>query len=290
MIEVSKNYVPMIEEVYAQSSVTIDLQASKELIKAGSTAKSVLYPVVDVDGLGDYSRNSGYADGSINAEYKEVTFDYDRGRKFQIDEMDDQENFNKLLGAATAKFIKTRVAPEDDAYTFAKLASVPGISIAAEGGITYDTGAAVLEALMAASTKMDDDEVPFEDRILYITPTLLTMAQNVDTTKSKDILNSFSIIKKTPQRRFYTAINLQDGKTEGEEAGHYVKAEGGKNINFMVVHKDAALKITKHVANDVIPPKNNPNADASIVKYRKYGLAEVRKDMAAGIYLSYQPE
>ncbi len=286
-IELSKNYTGMLDEVYAGSSKTIDLSAPKELVKAGATAKTVLYPVVDVEGLGDYSRNSGYTDGAVNAEYKELTFDYDRGRRFQIDEMDNQENFDTLLGAVSGEFIRTRVVPEDDAYTFAKIAAAEGISKVSEG-VTYQTGEEVLKALQEASSQMDDDEVPSENRILYITPALLAMAQNVDTTKSKEILASFSKIVKVPQSRFYTAIELADGKSDGEEAGHYVKAANAKDINFMIVHVGAVLKIVKHVAGDPIPPKNNPNADATIVKYRKYGLVGVFKNKVAGIYLSHK--
>lgn len=63
-IVLRKGYANMLDEVYALASVTSDLGADKELIKAGSTAKSVLYPTVDVDGPGDYSRNSGFTDYS----------------------------------------------------------------------------------------------------------------------------------------------------------------------------------------------------------------------------------
>lgn len=285
-IQLSKNYTNMLDEVFAEGSKTIDLSAPKALVKAGATAKSVLYPVVDVEGLGDYSRNSGYTEGAANAEYKEVTFDYDRGRKFQIDEMDNQESFDSLLGAVSGEFIRTRVVPEDDAYTFAKIAAAEGISIA--DATTYQTGEDVLAALQKANSKMDDDEVPAENRILYITPTLLAMAENVDTTKSKEILKSFSKIIKVPQSRFYTAIELLDGKSDGEEAGHYAKAASGKDINFMIVHTGAVMKIVKHIAKAPILPENNPNADATIVKYRKYSLVDVFKNKVAGIYLSHK--
>ena len=68
---------------------------------------------------------------------------------------------------------------------------------------------------------MDEDEVPEEGRILYATSTLMNGVMALDTTKSREILNAFNIKKKVPQSRFYTAIHLLDGKSEGEEAGHY---------------------------------------------------------------------
>ena len=136
---------------------------------------------------------------------------------------------------------------------------------------------------------MDEDEVPEEGRILYATPTLMNGVMALDTTKSREILNSFAIKKKVPQSRFYTAIDMLDGKTPGEEAGHYRKAEGASEINFMIVHKPAIIKFDKHIASDIIPAKLNPDADGDISKYRKYGIVDVYKNKTAGIYCSYKP-
>jgi len=110
----------------------------------------------------------------------------------------------------------------------------------------------------------------------------------LDTTKSKEVFNSFSVVKKVPQTRFYTAIDLLDGKSEGEELGHYQKAAAGKDINFMIIHKPAVIKFDKHTASDVISPALNPNSDAYISKYRKYGIVDVYKNKVAGIYLSHK--
>lgn len=174
---------------------------------------------------------------------------------------------------------------EMDAFTFAKLAGTTGISKATAG--TYSTGADWLTALVAAQSKMDDDEVSAENRILYITPTGYNAIQAVDTTKSREVLASFSKIVKVPQSRFYTAIDLYDGTTSGETAGGYVKdATNGKDINFMVVQKDAVIKYPKHVVNKVVTPEANQTNDGWMFFYRAYGLVDVYDNKVAGIYLS----
>ena len=58
---------------------------------------------------------------------------------------------------------------------------------------------------------MDEAEVDTENRILYITPTNLNAVQALETTKSREVLASFSKIVKVPQSRFYTKIDLLDG-------------------------------------------------------------------------------
>ena len=285
-IVLAQGYTSLLDEVYRSASVTADLTSDPSLIRQGANVNEILYPQIDVTGLGDYSRNSGYTDGTVNVQWKTATFNYDRGTKISVDVMDNQETFDIAFGAVGAALQREKVAPEADAFTFATLAGTEGISIATPA--TYSNGEEFLAALLVAKNKMDEDEVPEEGRILYATPTLLNAVMALDTTKSREVLNSFSIRKKVPQSRFYTAIDLLDGKTEGEEVGHYRKAEGGKDINFMIVHKPAVLKWDKHTASDVIAPANNPNSDAYISKYRKYGIVDVYKNKVAGIYLSHK--
>ena len=285
-ITLAKNYIEILDEVYQNASVTADLVSDSSMIRAGANANEIVYPQLSVDGLGDYDRNSGYTNASVNLEWKTATFNYDRGAKISVDVMDDEESRDLAFTMAGAELQRTKVAPEADAFTFATLAATEGISIATPA--TYAGAEEFLIALIEAKNKMDEDEVPEEGRILYATPTLMNGVMALDTTKSREILNSFTVKKKVPQVRFYTAIDMLDGKTSGEEAGHYKKAEAGKDINFMIVHKPAIIKYDKHVANDIIPAKLNPDADSDICKYRKYGIVDVYKNKAAGIYLSHK--
>lgn len=285
-IALAKNYTDILDEVYQNASVTADLTSDSTLIRAGANANEILYPQISVSGLGDYDRNSGYTNGSVSLEWKTATFNYDRGTKISVDVMDNEESRNLAFTMAGAELQRTKVAPESDAFVFAKLAGTEGISKAPAA--TYADATEFLAALITAKNKMDEDEVPEEGRILYATPTLLNGVMALDTTKSREILNSFSVKKKVPQARFYTAIELLDGKSPGEELGHFKKAEGAKEINFMIVHKPAVIKYDKHTASDIIPASMNADADADISKYRKYGIVDVYRNKVAGIYLSHK--
>ena len=285
-IVLAKNYTALLDEVYRNASVTADLISDASMMRAGANANEILYPQIEVTGLGDYSRNSGYTDGAVNVAWKTATFNYDRGTRISVDTMDDQETFNIAFGMAGATLQRDKVAPEADAFTFATLAGTTGISVAP--ATTYADASAFLAALLEAKSIMDEDEVPEENRYLYATPTLLNSVMALDTTKSREVLTAFAVKKAVPQSRFYTAIDLQDGKTVGEDRGHYKKAENGKEINFMIIHKPALIKFDKHIASDIIAPANNPTSDAYISKYRKYGLVDVYKNKVAGIYLSHK--
>jgi hypothetical protein len=240
-----------------------------------------------MDGLGDYSRNGGYASGNVTMTNETVAFNYDRGRKFSVDAMDNEETAGLAFGKLSSEFLRTKAVPEVDAFRYATYAGTTGIS-KVSAGATLSTGTAVIDALIAAQNQMDEDEVPAESRVLFITPTLLRLAQNVDTTKSRDVLAEFSAIVKVPQTRFYTAITLADGKTDDELAGGYAKATAGKDINFMIIEKSAVLQYPKHKVNKAISPEDNQNDDSWLFFFREYGLADVEENKVSGIYLHHK--
>lgn len=282
----AKNYTELLDEVYTASSVTADLTGDNSIVLPGKNANEILYPQISVSGLGDYDRNSGYTEGSVNLVWETAKFNYDRGTKILVDAMDDEETFHLAFGMAGSTLQREKVAPEADAFTFATLASAPGISTLADCEI--ETVSEFLDALIEAKSKMDDDEVPEDGRILYANSTLLNSLMTLDSFQSKEILSFFDVIKKVPKSRFYTAIDLLDGRSVGEELGHYEKSAGAKDINFMIVHKAAVIKFDKHITGDVIPPSINTKNDAYIAKYRKYGIVDVYKNKAAGIFLCTQ--
>lgn len=258
-IVLAKNYTNLLDEVYKLESVTTGLTSDPSMAKAGRNANEICYPQISVQGLGDYDRNSGYTNNSVSLEWKTSKFNYDRGAKIAVDTMDDEESFNISFGRVGGELMRTKVSPEADAFTFATLAGKKDISIA--DPIIYANASEFLAALIDATTQMDEDEVPEENRILYATPTLVNGLLGLDTFKSKEIINSFRAVKKVPQSRFYTAIDLLDGKSENELDGGYRKAANGCDINFMIIHKDAVIKFDKHIAKNIILPENNPDSD-----------------------------
>lgn len=283
-ITLFKKYTDLLDEVYQYASVSSVLDGDNRLVRMGANTNEIVIPKMSMDGLADYSRATGYVAGDVTLTNETVTFNYDRGRSFTVDAMDNEETAGVAFGQLSAEFIRTKAAPEIDAFRFATYAGISGISSAAAAAIT--TGDAALTALIAAQNTMDEDEVPMETRILFITPTIYNLVANVDTTKSKAVLDSFSSIVKVPQSRFYTSIDLLDGSTGDEEAGHYKKTDTtGKNINFMVVEKSAAIQYQKHVVNKVITPEANQTADGWKFFYRTYGITDVYENKVSGIYL-----
>lgn len=283
-IALAKNYVGMLDEVFKLASTTSDLTSTGDIVRQGANAEEILIPKMTMSGLRNYDRGTGYKTGNVQLEWETKKFNYDRGLLFQVDTMDNEESINLAFGQLGAEFMRTMVAPEADAFTYAELAGTSGITDLVSGGVTYTSGEEVLDALVAGMTAMDEAEVPMTERYLKITPTLYRLAQNVKTYINSGILDSFAGIVTVPQTRFYTQVTLLD-----TEAGNYQKtASTGADINFMIVHKPSIIKYDKHVASDVISPAANQTADAYMMKYRKYGIVEVYDNKAKGIVLSHK--
>ena len=209
-IALAKVYTNLLDEVYQQSALTAVLESDASLARQGANANEIIIPKLSMSGLADYKRNSGYVNGDVTLNWETVQFNYERGRMFQVDDMDNEETQNIAFGRLAGEFIRTKVVPELDAFRFATYAAVTGAGTATG---TLATGADVIAALRTATSSMDEAEVPMEDRHLFITPTLLGLVEDLDTNKSKEVLSRFATITKVPQTRFYSAIKLNDGTT-----------------------------------------------------------------------------
>lgn len=286
VIELAQKFIPILDKVYKTESLTAVLDGNPDLVREGANAGELIIPMLDMAGLADYSRNDGYVSGDVTLKNETVKCNFDRGRMFTIDTMDDLEAASVPMANLSGEFIRTKVAPEEDAFRFACYAGKEGISKVAAGHTLAD-GAEAVAAIRTGVTRMDEDEVSQAERYLFITPVLLGMIKDLDTTKSREVLEGFAGVIKVPQSRFYTAIAQKSGKT-GEEAGGYAKAEGAKDINFMIVQKSAVIQFPKHIAPKIVTPEQNQTADGYKFGYRHVAIADVYKNKLAGVYLDHK--
>ncbi len=284
LFELASRHTTLLDEVYRQTAKTNVLESGSQWTRPGTNANEILIPKYGMDGLGEYSRTEGYAEGSSNLTWESVKFNYDRGRTFSVDTMDNEETIDMAFGLLANQFMKHKVVPEMDAMRFATYAGATGILSKQE---TFSVVEDVTESIMHANSEMDEAEVNAESRYLFLTPTLHNMIKALDTYKSRSMMEGFAAIIDVPQTRFYTAIDLLDGRTTGEEIGGYKKATAGKNINYMIIHKPAVLQVTKHIVSKVISPTENQEMDAWKFFYRAYGLTDTLENGVKGIYCSY---
>lgn len=288
-IALAQKFQPILDEIYKRESLTARLDAlTKPVNFAGANVVKVFK--TDPIGLGTYSRVSGYPAGQVVGTWETLQLATERGRGFVIDRMDDEETLGMAFGTLAGEFIRTEVAPELDAYRFAKYAAaIAGHNVATPATLTPDT---IIAALDAAKLALDQDEVPREGRILYISDACLNYLEGK---VSRFLANESGVDRRVmrfdgmdvvmvPQTRFYTGITLNAGATV--DAGGYAKnAETGKDINFMIIHPTSVLQVVKHDALKVFTPDENQTTDGWLIQYRIYHDAFVYANKLDGIYL-----
>lgn len=289
--QLAQTFLPLLDEVYKANSRTAILDSTKVEIVNGNTIKVFK---TDMDGLGNYNRNTGFVDGSVTGTWETLTLGKDRGRSFTVDRMDNEETIGMAFGTLASEFIRTKVTPEIDAYTFAKIAGTTGIDTATAADITIGT-TDVPGLIDEAERSMNENEVPVDGRMLFISEsayaglrskvTRTVMNGEGGINKEIESYDGMRIIR-VPQSRFYTAITLKDGSTSGQTAGGYTgTVTTGYKINFMIIHPSAITKVVKHVLPRIFSPDEYQKADAWKFDYRVYHDTFVYDNKVKGIYL-----
>ena len=280
-LTLAKKYMDALDEIYKLASLTSDLDGDTSGIRDGANAEEFVIPKMTLQGLANYG--TSYVAGDIGLTWETVKANFNRGRQFNIDAVDNEDSAIDIIGKAAAAFEREKVVPEVDAFRFAKYASLAGTS---PNGATLADAAATMAALRVAITALDEAEVPEGSAILYITSLLRGYVEDMDTTKSREMLRKFSKIVTVPQSRFYTQIDQLDGTTAGQEDGGYIKnVAAGKDINFLIIDPKSVLQIQKHKITKIFAPDVNQSADAWLMNYRLVNLSDAYDNKVKGIYL-----
>lgn len=290
-IALAEKYLPMLDEVYKRGALSSVLDTDNARVQwAGADTVRIMN--LETVGMGSYNRNAGYVPGDLTGTWESYQIELDRGRSFLLDYLDNEESMNILAAQTLNEVERVQVLPEIDAYTFAKLAGTLGVTTATAAAITVGT-TDVPALIQTAEQQMDEDEVPYEGRILFASPKtyaglkakierrIINSENNVNT--NVEFYDDMRIIR-VPQSRFYTAIDLA-AASASSDAGGYGKNASGKDINFMIVHPSAVLKVMKHYAPRMFNPDQVYTADAFIMNFRYAADAFVLDNKVKGIYV-----
>lgn len=282
-IELANKFLPIIDEVYKAASFSSGLD-TPQMPGYFSSVNKIKVLKVSTTGLGNYSRTTGYPKGDVSATWEEMTLTQERGKEINVDRMDNEETLGLTFGNVVGNFVKLHVAPEIDAYRFAKYATLAGSKQSA--ALTKDT---IIPAIDEAIKELDSKEVPADGRILYVSSNLkpvlnIALARQWGSDGAvNNVLSNYNgipIVYVSPGR-FYSQITLNDGTTNWG----YVKTAGtGKDLNFLLIKTDAVLQGAKFALPKIFTPDENQTIDMWKFQYRNYHDAFVYDNKTDGIY------
>ena len=291
-IALAESFIPFVDEAYKADSKSAILDTANQFVRF-TGANTVNIYNLDPVGMSNYDRNAGFVPGDVTGTWQPYVLETDRGRSYQVDVLDNDETLGLTMGYLLNTVERQHIIPEVDAYRFAQYASgADSNNIVTE---TLSAGAATVASIDAASVALDNAEVPYEGRILFVSPatygllkggiTRMIMNGESDVNYAIEMYNDMRVIR-VPQGRFQTAITL-NAPTTSSGAGGFAPASGAAAINYMIVHPSAVLQVMKHYAARVFSPEQNIEADAWRVQPRFAHGAWVLNHKKNGIFVSH---
>lgn len=297
-----------VDTVFAMESKTKILENGSKFIDVNfKEAGYVKVMSLLMDGLSDYYRvNSGVTDkdythyqngsadgykkGNAEGSWELFRLEYDRGKQFQIDNMDDEETAGLIIGNLLTEFLRTKVIPEVDAVRFSKMAQKCSTTLGNYVNETINANE-IIKKFNDAFEWLTEHEVPSEEQVIFVNPSVMTLIRNTTELYKKlsqteykgDV--SFTIetyegrpIIEVPSSRFFTNVVLGQN-------GYYASANS-KVINYMIVSKKAIVPIVKLNKSKIWTPEQVQDFDGYKVNFRMYHDVIIPKNKIAGVYVS----
>lgn len=267
-------FTARLDQALAAGTCTADLNMNQDLLGEYQGNGKIEVASIALDGLGDYDRSTGFPTGSVTLTWESYEMKHDRAREFEVDAIDDEERELVLSANLMSEFVREKVVPEVDAVRFATIAKSAGTTASED----IAEAQAALKAFRTAQEAMRDYGAEPSECILYHSARFLTLlkeaspyqfAAGTDPNTNFGTFDEAKLVN-VPKDRFWSAIDLNDGTSGGEEAGGYKKNAEGKAINFILLHPRAVAALQKHEKLRYFAPEVNQSKDAHKWQYRLY--------------------
>ena len=289
-IGLASRYLPILDAVYKAESKSSIFDTAEDRVRFDNATHTFYLFETDMVGLADYSRNDGFVRGDVTSQWRAYAPQWDRARQFMVDIEDDLESLSMSFGTLAGEFIRTKVVPETDLLRFSTYAN--GAAAANKDTESLSTSAQVIASIDDATAALDDAEVPYEGRVLFVNPTIyklikggvtrMVMNGDDNINYNVEMYNDMRLIT-VPSGRFNTEATKNDADSH-DDAGGYTAS--GSTINYMVVHPSAVMQAVKLAMPRIFSPQVNQQADAWMYDFRQFHGAWVKNQKKNGIYVS----
>lgn len=287
----SINYITKHEGQFEKRLMQGSLTAILETPKVNWLgARSFELPTISVTGYKAHTRSKGYNAGTVSNDKNVYTLGFDRDVEFFVDTADVDETNQELSAANISNtFISEHATPEVDAYRFSKVATnaITNGHYKQEDDYSEVNVFSRLKAAILPIRKYGASNI-----VVYVSSEIMDFLE-----RSKDFTRS---IATTSPQGIDTRVTSIDGvqfievwddarfKTQFDFTTGFVKAEGGKDINFLIVAKPAIIAKAKFNSIYLFAPGQHTEGDGYLYQNRLYHDLFVLKSQEDGVYVSHK--
>lgn len=248
--------------------------------------KSFTLTTISTSGLQAHSRSKGFNSGTYSNDKEVYTMGQDRDVEFYVDTQDvDETNQDLAVSNISKVFIEEQVQPEIDAYRFSKMATDAGQ--VKEETLTVDNVYTQLKAALLPVRKygaqniigfVSSEVMDFLERSKEFTRSITN--QNVGTTALESRVTSIDgvqLVEVWDDTRFKTEYDFSDG---------YKPKDTAKDINFILVAKQAVIPVVKENAIYLFAPGQHTEGDGYLYQNRLYHDLFIKKQKEDGVSVS----
>ena len=289
-IGLATSYLPILDEIYKAESKTAILDTAQDRVYYNPQTHTFNLFEIDMVGNANYSRNDGFVRGDVTAQWRPYAPQWDRGRQFNVDRIDNDEAMGMVFPSLGSEYLRLKAIPETDALRFATYSKAASDSMKVAENISTGNGA--VAAIDLATEKLDDAEVPYEGRILFVSPTLYrylkagitryTMNGENGIDYNVEMYDSMRVIT-VPSGRFNTAVTLLEPDSHDDVGGYTAT---GSTINFLIIHPSAIMQANCFTEPRIFSPAVNQQAQGWMWDFRQYHGCWVKHQKTNGIYVN----
>lgn len=237
----------------------------------------------------------GFGIGGASIEFEIYKLQWKRSRQFRIDYISNEETAGTVIGNALEEFNRSKVIPEVDVSRFSLIADKASASLGNLAANVTIAANEVIGKFNAAFEWMTEHEVPADDQIIFVNPSVMTLIRNTSEL-TKQITQAdyrspagidFKVEKyagrpiiEVPSNRFFTNVLLTNNG--------YRAQSSSKIINFMVISTKAVVPIRKLEWNKIYGPDMSGLAGfhGYLINYLLYHGVIVPRNKIVGCYVN----
>ena len=279
----AETFMRELAQKYSREMISNDLTLSNPGIKF-LNAQTIKIPRMTVSGYKDHSRSSmGFNAGTITNDWEPKKLTHDRDVEFAIDPMDiDETNLVVEIANIQNVFEEEQAIPEKDSYRFSKLYTEAKTN-KSKGAVidnTTLTAANILDWFDEQMAIMDDQSVPQEGRMLYVTSAMNKLLKSAEGVTRVISAGAAGVI----DRRVHALddVNFTNG---------CAPAAAAKQMNIMLVHPSCVISRDKYAYMKLFTPgTDSRTADKYVYQNRYYTDTFLIERKSCGIAINAEAE